>query len=200
MLIAAGLVAASEKHAKERKKKAERQGRLTVGDSSEAKRAFETQTSSTAASESAGTDMVSADVKYEDPNDIQATSPDADSPSIYSPKPDLHDVRQTSSYGVTSPVESERGILSLDSPYSTMPALSETALHRAGSTASTAPPPYSSHGSTDKPQGSPSVRSSETQSLNRMQSDATSTSLQSTNSKGTHAIRIKTRGPDLKSG
>lgn len=198
MLQAAGLVAASE-HATERKKQAERQGTVTVGDSDVAKQAFGSQTSGIIENSSAKTERGDSDLKYESPGDIRLTISDTESPSIYSPRPDLQDVRQTSSFGVTSPVEPEEGLIGPGSPSSTMMVSSGRDVHRAANTASMALPLSPSHGSFDRIQGS-SPALGEEKGVRRAHSDATTISTSSTKSTASHAIRIKTRGADLKSG
>lgn len=204
MLIATGVVALSRKIADEKAKKKEaRQGHLNVGDSDVAKRAFQSQTSRMLEPGNAGITRAGTEIKFEDPSDISATSPSVTSPSattptIYSPRPDVQDVRHESQMSMTSPVQSEKGLLSPASPYPGTPT-SPVGVNRSSSSSSN-PPPYSSRSEPASSTLSPSVYSRDPDSQSILTSDTKSIASWSTNSQGTHALRIKTKGQDLKSG
>ena len=203
MLLTTGIVALSRKVQDDKAKKREaKQGVLDIGDSDVAKRAFASQTSrmleggSTAEIKRAGTD-----IKFEDPSEISATIPSASSPDIYSPRPDFQDARQTSQLNVTSPVKSEKAFLTAESPYTETPT-SDVGTDTLSSRDSTiqSPPPYSPTAESSRGQTSPSVYSRDVDTSTLATSDTRSLASRSVNSQGTHSIRVKSRGVDLKSG
>ena len=186
MIIAAGLIAkkVSSEKAKRKEAKEARQGRLQVGDSQVAKTAFENP--AIVRSET--------DIKFEDPNDVSVTSPDSVSPTLYSPKVEVQDVRHKSQVNVASPVQSERAGLgpargSVEKP--------RTPIDHDGqrSRSSTGPPPYSPNAES----ATSSLQATTTADSKSERSDTSST-VHSTASKGTYAVRVKTKGNELKSG
>ena len=202
MLLTTGIIALSRKVADEKaKKREEKQGRLRVGDSDVAKRAFAAQTTKMIEAGNAGINRTGTDIKYEDPNEIIATTPDTPSSGIYSPNIEFQDARQTSQVNVTSPVKSEKGFLALGSP-STETPVTPTTMGNAdlASSRSSQPPPYSARPESSASAMSPSVYSRDPDSATLATSDTKSISSRSTNSRGTHAIRVKTKSTDLKSG
>jgi hypothetical protein len=195
MLLTTGIIALSRKVADEKAKKREaKQGQLKIGSSDVAKRAFESQTTKMLEAGDPSITRTGTDIKFEDPNDVQADSPVAETPTIYSPVPEKQDARQTSQVGLTSPVDSERGYVTSGTPTTPMDA----SVQNPFDTKSPGPPPYSPSMQSSAPPLSPSVYSRDPD--NSTLSDTKSIASRSTNSKGTHAIRIKTRGEDLKSG
>ena len=194
MLLTTGIIALSRKVADERAKKQEaRQGHLQVGDSDVAKRAFAAQTSKMLEGGNAGINRTGTEIKYEDPNEI-TNSPDTPSSGIYSPRVEIHDTRSTSQVDVSSPAQSEKALLASGSTPT-------TPSDWRSSTASTSqPPPYSPRPESSTTAMSPSVYSRDVDSSTIAGSDTKSIASRSTNSQGTHAIRVKTKGTDLKSG
>lgn len=215
MLLATGIYKLGKKVADDQKeKKVARQGVLKVGDSDVARRAFASQTTTTKAlaAPEPGINRAGTQIKYDDPADIKPSSPsvtspsvsssDGTSPNIYSPTVGLQETRHTSQQDVTSPVKSEKGLLSPTSPYTETPATPSDygdSNRSPRSSSSQRPPPYSS-----RPQSSAgtltttSVYSRDVD--NNTLSDTQSLASWSVNSKGTHAIRVKTVGADIKSG
>ena len=202
MLLATGVVALSRKVADEReKKKQERQGRLTIGDSDVAKRAFHTQTSKMLEAGDGGIKRAGTNLKYQDPSDVSAGSPDTASPTIYSPKPEIRDARKTSQLDVTSPVNSEKGTFQPNSPAEETPTSQVDFTNRTPrSTISSQPPPYSARPQSSVSALSPSGYSRDSDQTTSASSDTGSLVSFSVNSQGTHSIRVKTKGSDLKSG
>ena len=217
MLITTGIIALSRKVADERAKKKEaRQGHLTIGDSDVAKKAFQSQTSRMIEAGPANTGPKGAetDIKFQDPGDVSASSPNAYSPNIYSPRPEVHDARQSSQLDVTSPVKSEKGFLAPGSPYPetpTSPAAGNEQSPRNSSFQQL--PPYTPQAESSKSALSPSVyprapvdsvmSRSDTKSNSDSKSkssDSKSMGSHSVDSQGTHSVRVKTKGSDLKSG
>ncbi len=197
MLLTTGVIALSRKIKDERAKKQEaKQGLLNVGDSDVAKRAFSSQTTKMLeAGDTPKADMTrrGTEIKYEDPSDIVVDSPDTDSPTIYSPKPDIRDARHSSSeVNVTSPARSEKGLLEPSTPYD------ETQLTPSDGQ-SLSPPPYSPRSESSSAIGS-SMYSRDTDAASLRSVDTNAISITSSNSQGGFAIRIKTVGDDLKSG
>ena len=194
MLLTSGIIALGQKAAKERAKRKEKQqaqGVLQVGDSDVAKRAFVSQTSKMIEQGDSKSPIAQEDIKFEDPTDVKAASP-----SSAAGDADLKDIGLTSQMDMSSPVQSETGLLSPTSASTATP----TASKRFGDRSSyEGPPPYTSTASSTNTPISPSIYSQMTES-STVPSDARSISSRSTNSQGTHAIRIKTRGPDLRSG
>ena len=213
MLLATGAIALGKKVAEKKAERDAKKGTIKVGDSDVAKRAFQAQTTKmieAGAGPSPGVDRRGTTIKYEDPSDIGATaSPLApETPSIYTTKPEIYDARQTTSrVDVTSPVKSERGLLSTGaslsplSPSGSMPT-SPTATEPLSPHSSTtlAPPPYTSRPTSVTRVRSTSTRSQDLDSKSTNTFGAASISTRSTNSQGTHSIRVKTAGSDLKSG
>ncbi len=192
MLITAGIMALSQKVSVDKAKRKEaKQGLLR---DSEATRS--------AYSRDAGIGRTGTEIKYEGPTDI-AASPGTASPTIYSPTIEVQDVRHTSEAGIINPVKSEKAFLGPDSAYPdtpTTPTISDG--QRSRSSTLQEPPPYSPGAGreNDSLSLSRTLVSGSRQLSTRVSADTRSISTRSTNSVGTHAIRVKTRGADLKSG
>lgn len=188
MLLATGITAAARKlkDEKDRKKEA-RQGVLSIGPSEVAKRAFEGQTQRTLeAGPAGGISRAGTTIKYEDPNGVGTESPDGMRPMGDIEKPAIQDTRRVSQVGASSPVLSE-----VASPMDqTIVTLSSRHTH---SDESSRPPTYVSRAASTATSAKSPSRYSQDGSL-------TSKSTRSTNSLGTHAVRVKTRGPQLSSG
>lgn len=183
MLLTTGIVALSRKVADERTKRREaRQGHLEVGDGDVAKNAFTTQVA-----------CRGTEIKYEDPSDVaaepssSAASSDSTSTTL---KPKLLDSSQPSQPDIRGPSGSEKGPWSPDSPYDES---------QVSSVDLTQPPPYSPESQLTSATTLSSTYSRDTDGNTLSPSDTKSVSATSTNSNGTHALRIKTVGADLQS-
>ena len=226
MLLTTGAIALSRKVADERAKRREKkQGHMQVGSSDVAKRAFGAQTSKMIEDgSSAGINRRGTEIKFEDADEITANSPSVPSVGVSSPDVEVHDTRSTSQVDVTSPVQSEKAAFGAASPYTETPTsavawpTSSSTLQSPGG-ASVEPPPYSPRPESSNPALSPSVYSSRPESsigalspsvYSRDMKDSDTSTLAtsdtrsitsgSTNSRGGHGIRVKTKGGDLKSG
>ena len=207
MLLTTGAIALGRKIRDERAKKQEaKQGLLTVGSSDVAKKAFASQTSKmieAGPASNTGISRAGTEIKYEDPTDIAAKSPDGsetNSPAIYSPKPEMRDMRQFSQVDRGNSVKSEKARLAMSSPQEQSPAgpAWSDAHHPRDSTASS-PPPYSPTAQSSIAEVSSSVYSRDPDNSTLASSDTRSIASGSTSSRGP-GIRVKTKGSDLKSG
>lgn len=210
MLLTTGAIALSRKVADERAKRREKkQGHMEVGSSDVAKRAFGAQTSKMIEDgSSAGINRRGTAIKFEDADDITASSPSVPSVGVSSPDVEVQDTRSTSQVNVTSPVQSEKAAFGAASPYTETPTsavgwpTSSSILHSPAS-ATMEPPPYSPRPESSSTALSPSVYSRDTKDSDTntlATSDTRSIASGSTNSHGGHGIRVKTKGGDLKSG
>lgn len=190
MLLTTGILALSRKVADEKAKKREaRQGHLNIGDSQVAKQAF-----------AAGIKRAGTEIKYEDLTEIIANDQASVSRSPSRPQADLQETTQKSQQIVQSPAKSEKGLdFDAASPYNEIPTTPSEQLSLCDSTI-TQPPPYSPgpQSPTSIPLSAVYSRDMDGNSLATW--DIQSSSTRSTNSNGTHAIRVKTVGADLQSG
>lgn len=193
MLLTTGIIALSRKVADEKAKKKEaRQGHLNVGSSEVAKQAFASQVV-----------RRGTEIKYEDPNEISAETPTttADSPSASTPAVTLTADEKLSPTSKKDPEKSEQLLLSAssyDDPSS--PFSDRQSIQESTTTEQTEPPPYSPGPQSPASAQLSSVYSRDTDGNTLASWDAKSSSMGSTNSNGTKAIRVKTVGADLKSG
>ena len=191
MLVTTGIVALTRKIKDDKEKKQAKQGMLKVGPSDVAKRAFEGQTSRMIEAGNAGGMSPSGPsrIKYEDPNDISASTPTSPDLDQGFEKPDVKDARRTSQLTQNnSPIESDVASLTIASPRDQ--TLTSTLTRHSADY----PPPYASRHESTK------STTSSTSTSDPLQPSLTRPSTRSTNSHGTHAVRVKTNGPDLASG
>lgn len=206
MLLTTGAIALGRKISDEKaKRKEKKQGLLSVGNSDVAKRAFASQTSKMIEEGPAGINRTGTDIKFEDPEQVSAKSQEPHSGDIHSPDVEVHDTRSTSQVNITSPVQSEKAAFGTASPYTETPTSavdwrSETNTLQSSTGASMEPPPYSPGPKSPNTPMTPSMYSKDTDGVTLAKSDSRSIASGSTNSRGTHAIRVKTKGSDLKSG
>lgn len=199
MLLATGITALSRKikDDKERKREA-KQGVLTVGPSDVAKRAFEGQTSRMIQAgpvDPLAVNRVGTEIKYEDANDIEPESPEEVLPDPK--KPDVRVTHGTPQVKASSPVMSETtsGILSpIDQTIAdpSTPTTYTDEMHR--------PPTYASRPESSSMSARSPSSYSQDESLRRLKTEKNRRSSPSTNSLGTHAVRVKTKGANLSSG
>lgn len=200
MLLATGIAALSRKVKDDRDRKKEaRQGVLNVGPSDVAKRAFEAQKTRTLEAGNAGAvERAGTQIKHEDPDDFGIDSPDGERGIMDPEKPDLHDARRASNVDVSSPVQSETASIGVMSPMDQTLTMTSTSDTRHDGNAR--PPTYSSRAESSSASAkSPSSVSREERSRN-LRVETSRLSSQSTNSVGTHAVRVKTKGANLSSG
>ena len=206
MLLTTGAIALGRKISDEKaKRKEKKQGHLSVGNSDVAKRAFASQTSKMIEEGPAGINRTGTDIKFEDPDQVDAKSQEPPSAGIYSPDVEVHEARSTSQVNITSPVQSEKAAFGTASPYTETPTSavdwrSENNTLQSSTGTSVEPPPYSARPRSTTTTTTPSVYSKDTDRVTLAASDTRSIASGSTNSRGTHAIRVKTKGGDLKSG
>lgn len=200
MLLTTGAIALSRKVQDEKAKRREkRQGHLSVGSSDVAKRAFASQTSNLLESGQSGINRAGTEIKFEDANDIGPDTPSSD--GIYSPNAEIHDTRSSSQLDVASPVQSEKAAFESESPSVETPTSSAawgTQSTSAGGTLE--PPAYTTRPASLNASVASTMYSRDPDGSTLANSDTRSIASGSTNSRGTHSIRVKTSGPDLKSG
>ncbi|KAK0927592.1 hypothetical protein LTR91_011704 [Friedmanniomyces endolithicus] len=195
LLAATAAIALGRKVADDqRKKKEAKQGLMRVGHSDVAKQAFANQTTKTLQDGRAGVQRSPTDIKYEDPDSLdmarsvvdssgEATAPLEGPDKSASPSPSTDLATQVHSEGalVISTANTSK-----DEPHNVR--------SRPASALSSGPPPYSPRRD---------VLTETSSSVYSQDSDrvtfATSTSSSSTSNDG-NALRIRTKGPDLKSG
>ncbi|KAK5173871.1 uncharacterized protein LTR77_002552 [Saxophila tyrrhenica] len=194
MVLVTSIVALSQKVSDDKKKRNEaKQGQLSIGDSDEAKDVF---------SEGSGPGLArtGTEIKFETPADVSAGT---ESPPIYSQQAQVGDARHTSQIQMASPMESEKATPTTASPSIGTPATpNDLSSQRPRSSTLQGPPSYSSgpEADTDTLKVTTTRNPATSPSRKRSSFDSRSLSTRSTNSQGTHAIRVKTRGADLKSG
>jgi len=195
LLAATAAIALGRKVADDqRKKKEAKQGLMRVGHSDVAKQAFANQTTKTLQDGKAGVQRSPTDIKYEDPDSLDmacsvaSSSSEAtaqfeglDRPATPSPSTDLATRARSEGALVVSTTNTSK-----DEPHD--------GRSRPASALSAGPPPYSPR--RDVPAETPS-------SIYSPESDrvtiAISTSSSATSDAG-NAIKIRTKGPDIKSG
>lgn len=200
MLLATGIAALSRKVKDDRDRKKEaRQGVLNVGPSDVAKQAFEAQKARTLEAERAGTvERTGTQIKHEDPDDFGTDSPDDERRVVDPEKPDLQETRRASNVDVISPVQSEAASMDIGSPMDQTLMMASTSNTQHEETVR--PPTYSSRAESSSASAkSPSSFSLEDRLRNSM-AETTRLPTPSTNSVGTHAVRVKTKGANLSSG
>lgn len=202
MLLTTGIIALSRKVNDDRARKKEaKQGRLKIGNSDVARQAFQSQISHSSSEDPVesthviGIQPAASEIKYDDPSDVVA-SPTNESPTIYSPIPTIHETAHSSSSDikVTSPVESQRAVLS--SPIETMSTRNTP--HLEANTSD--PPPLYSEGRLSTCYSPTSIYSSDMGSKSTKSADTRSILTVSSDSSTSNAIRVKTKGSDLNSG
>ena len=193
LLTTAGIALARKIKDGQEKKRESRQGVLRVGDSELAKRAFANQTTTAIEDGKAGIVRTGTEIKFEGPADLDATSPAGSTTELLSPRAHEHDtkVRPLSRPDDLSPVKSDRSSLAVTSP------ASETddsfGRSRSMSQRSSGPPPYSAR--SEATPTTPSSSSRDWDSRTFTSSDASSLL-----SNDSNAIKVRTKGSDLKSG
>lgn len=206
MLLTTGVIALGRKITDEKAKRREKkQGQLSVGNSDVAKRAFASQTSKMIEEGPTGINRAGTDIKFEDPSQVSASSQENLNAASYSPDVEVQDTRSVSQVNVTSPVQSEKAAFGTDSPYTETPTSavdwrSDTSTLQSSTGTNLEPPPYSPGPRSPTSTMATSVYSKDTDGNTLAPSDTRSIASGSTNSRGTHALRVKTRGGDLKSG
>lgn len=137
-------------------------------------------------------------IKYEDPDEIGAESP-AGSSSVMDPeKPAVQDTRRISQVAMNSPVQSDIASPTIASPsdqtITTLSASCTSLDSRAR------PPTYRSRAESSGTSAKGPSSQSQDGAVRNSLTHAQSLSIRSTNSVGTHALRVKTRGSQLSSG
>ena len=216
MLLTTGAIALSRKVADERAKRREKkQGKLEVGSSDVAKRAFESQTSKmiegVSSTPTAGITRAGTEIKFEDADGVAASSPSVPSVGVTSPDVEIQDTRSTSQLNITSPVQSEKAAFGSGSPYAETPTSavdwrSQSSRPLSSASGSNEPPPYSPGPDSSRAALSPSVYSKDIDastlrtSGSKSNAETMSIASRSTTSTGGPGIRVKTKGDGLKSG
>jgi hypothetical protein len=202
LAITAGIMALSRKRAEEKAKKEQaRQGILSIGSSDVAKKAFDAQTNKMIEAGPSPPGRAGTNIKFEGPEDIQIDDSGVTTPSSAKPASMEKSLERGSSLDGVEPEKSEKGYLSPHTAVPTTPGRTDSQSSRARS--STDPPPYSPMREQRAPPTPSASVASGALSPSTLAPSATRTSFtssRSTSSKGTHAIRVKTNGPDLSSG
>ena len=191
-LLVTGAIALGRKVSDDRAKKRElKQGLLSVGSSDVAKRAFANQTTRTLQDGGAGLQRAGTDIKFEDPSSLDVSSPATSTPIVGSLENGTRDGTTTP---ISSPKDGNPASLAQLSP--AVPPSIHTRDSRSGSVDqhSQGPPPYSPR--RDAPPQTPSsVYSQDVDQRTLNASDSSSF----VSNDGT-ALKVRTKGADLKSG
>lgn len=194
MVLISAAVAISKKVMDDRARKKEaRQGVLSVGNSDVARKAFASQTTKTLQDGNSGIQRAGTEIKYEDSTSVDAMSPTGSNPGISSPMPEMYETRvaPTSQQDATSSAIAETAILTVASP-----ARDSTDSAGDRSTRVSIPPPYSPRAESSTQ--SPSVYSRDSDGGTPTASDTMS--ILTSSSKGVAAVKVRTKGEDLRSG
>lgn len=199
MLLTTGIVALSRKAKDERERKKEAgQGKLSVGPSDVAKRAFEGQTQPMLeAGPAPRVERTGTDIKYDHPSDVGAPSPDEKRGVEDMEKPAVQETRRAEQLGVSNPVQSEIASSSVGSPMDQTLTNSTSGIHED---AQSRPPTYVSRAESSSTSARSPSSFSRDDTLRTSVTESSLLSPRSTNSVGTHAVRVKTRGAQLSSG